>query len=116
MALVPSLLLTGAGAGMVPPVLPSAARRDADPSRAGTAAAVADTARQVGLALGTAVCGGPFIGLSAPGRREYTTAVGEVGAVAALVALAAAVPAVVLLRRTDEGAPSPGSRPGVTEP
>lgn len=100
-ALVPSLLLTGIGAGMVSPVLLSAAMRDADPGRAGTAAAVANTARQVGLALGTAVCGGLFVGLRAPGRREYTAAVGEAGAVAAVVALVAAVSAVVLLRRAD---------------
>ncbi|MGW1845655.1 MFS transporter [Streptomyces sp. NPDC001966] len=119
-ALVPSLLLTGVGAGMVSPVLPSAAMRDADPSRAGTSAAVANTARQVGLALGTAVCGGLFVGLRAPGRREYTAAVGEAGAVAALVALVAAVSAVVLLRRADArgrgaaraGGTGDGVRPG----
>lgn len=114
-ALVPSLLLTGIGAGMVSPVLPSAAMRDADPSRAGTAAAVANTARQVGLALGTAVCGGLFIGLAAPGRREYTAAVGEVGAVAALVALGAAVSAAVLLRRADAGVRGARSRVGAGE-
>lgn len=112
---MPSLLLTGVGAGMVSPVLPSAAMRDADPSRAGTAAAVANTARQVGLALGTAVCGGLFIGLAAPGRREYTAAVGEVGAVAALVALGAAVSAVVLLRRADAGVRGARSRVGAGE-
>ncbi|MFB7913782.1 MFS transporter [Streptomyces sp. NPDC056061] len=103
-ALVPSLVLTGVGAGMVSPVLPSAAMRDADPARAGVASAVANTARQVGLALGVAVCGGLFVGLSEPGRAAYTRALGEVGAVAGAVALATAALAVLLLKRQRERA------------
>ncbi|MFF9403192.1 MFS transporter [Streptomyces sp. NPDC014744] len=98
-ALVPSLVLTGVGAGMVSPVLASAAMRDADPSRAGVASAVANTARQVGLAVGVAVCGGLFVGLADPGRAAYTRTLGEVAAVAASVGLATAALAVVLLRR-----------------
>ncbi|MFF2961832.1 MFS transporter [Streptomyces sp. NPDC057963] len=114
-ALVPSLVLTGIGAGMASPVLPSAAMRDADPAQAGAAAAAANTARQVGLALGTAVCGGLFISLSAPTRREYTAAIGEVGAVGALVALTAAVSAIVLLRLAEGRTWTRGSRPAAVE-
>ncbi|MFI9629055.1 MFS transporter [Streptomyces sp. NPDC052042] len=98
-ALVPSLVLTGVGAGMVSPVLASAAMRDADPARAGVASALSNTARQVGLAVGVAVCGGLFVGLTDPDRAAYTRTLGEVATVAVTVGLATAALAVVLLRR-----------------
>ncbi|MGI5232334.1 MFS transporter [Actinoallomurus sp. CA-142502] len=59
-ALLPFLVLTGAGAGVVSPVLPAVATTAVPPSHAGTAGAAANSARQLGLALGVATCGTVF--------------------------------------------------------
>ncbi|ARF54001.1 MFS transporter [Streptomyces gilvosporeus] len=65
--LLPGLVLTGAGAGLVSPVLPATAMAAAPPAHSGVAAAAANGARQLGLALGIALLGTAYAaaGLSA---------------------------------------------------
>lgn len=55
--LVAALAVTGIGAGIVSPVLPAVAATSVPPARAGTAAAAANAARQLGLTIGIALCG-----------------------------------------------------------
>ena len=57
LALAPALLVTGAGAGMVSPVFAAVAIAAVPPAFGGTAAAAANSSRQLGLALGIAICG-----------------------------------------------------------
>lgn len=64
-ALVPGLVVTGVGAGIVSPVLPSVAMSAAPASQSGVASAAANCARQLGLALGIAVLGSVFHQFSA---------------------------------------------------
>ncbi|QKG24072.1 MFS transporter [Actinomadura verrucosospora] len=56
-ALLPFLILSGIGAGIVSPVLPAVAMASVPARHAGTAGAAANAARQFGLTLGVAVCG-----------------------------------------------------------
>lgn len=56
-ALLPFLVLSGVGAGVASPVLPAVAIAAVPVHYAGTASAAANAARQLGLALGVAVCG-----------------------------------------------------------
>nr|WP_042197670.1 MFS transporter [Kibdelosporangium sp. MJ126-NF4]CEL23104.1 Putative integral membrane efflux protein [Kibdelosporangium sp. MJ126-NF4]CTQ90241.1 Putative integral membrane efflux protein [Kibdelosporangium sp. MJ126-NF4] len=56
-ALLPALVLTGLGAGMVSPVFPAVAIASVPPAYGGTAGAAANSSRQLGLALGIALCG-----------------------------------------------------------
>ncbi|QWF79336.1 Multidrug resistance protein Stp [Amycolatopsis sp. CA-230715] len=56
-ALLPALLLTGLGAGMVSPVFPAVAIAAVPAAFGGTAGAAANSSRQLGLALGIALCG-----------------------------------------------------------
>ncbi|MFH8554212.1 MFS transporter [Streptomyces celluloflavus] len=58
--LLPGLVLTGVGAGLVSPVLPALAMSAAPPEHSGAAAAAANSARQLGLALGIALLGTVF--------------------------------------------------------
>jgi len=60
LALAPALLVTGAGAGAVSPVFPAVAIAAVPPAYGGTAAAAANSSRQLGLALGIAICGALF--------------------------------------------------------
>ncbi|MFD3416364.1 MFS transporter [Streptomyces decoyicus] len=64
-ALVPGLVVTGLGAGIASPVLPSVAMSAAPASQSGAASAAANCARQLGLALGVAVLGSVFHQFSA---------------------------------------------------
>ncbi|AJC60263.1 MFS transporter [Streptomyces sp. 769] len=91
--LIPGLIVTGVGAGMVSPVLPALAMGSADPAHSGVASAAANSARQLGLALGIALLGTVFhrsvpgTGAGAP-PVAYAEGLGAVflvaGAVAAL--------------------------------
>jgi hypothetical protein len=58
--LATSLVLTGAGAGVVSPAFPSVAIGSVPPAYGGTAGAAANSARQLGLTLGIAICGTLF--------------------------------------------------------
>lgn len=64
-ALVPGLLLTGAGIGLVLVPLSAAVLAGVHPSHAGAAAGVLSTAQQVGGALGVALIGTVFFGAGA---------------------------------------------------
>jgi len=64
LALVPGLLLVGAGIGLCYTPLTSAVLAGVDPSRAGAASGALSTTQQVGYALGVAVTGLIFFGAS----------------------------------------------------
>jgi EmrB/QacA subfamily drug resistance transporter len=59
-ALVPGLLLSGVGVGMVSPILMSAVLGAVPPQRAGMASGAVNTFRQLGYALGIAILGTVF--------------------------------------------------------
>ena len=59
-ALLPGLVITGIGAGLVSPVLPAAAMAAASADFNGVAAGTTNCARQLGLALGVAVLGSVY--------------------------------------------------------
>ena len=88
-ALVPGLVVTGIGAGLVSPVLPAAALAAAPEDQAGAASSAANCARQLGLALGIAVLGSTY--------HQNGDALAPVFLVAAAAALAAGAVAVALL-------------------
>jgi MFS family permease len=60
LALMPALLVSGAAAGVVSPVFPAVAIAAVPPAYGGTAGAAANSSRQLGLALGVAICGALF--------------------------------------------------------
>ncbi|MFE6686774.1 MFS transporter [Streptomyces sp. NPDC057743] len=96
--LLPGLVVTGIGAGLVSPVLPALAMASADPAHSGVASAASNSARQLGLALGIALLGTVFH-RSVPGAGAgaspgaYAAGLGAVflvaGAIAALGGLVA---------------------------
>jgi MFS family permease len=96
--LIGALVATGIGAGIVSPVLPAVAATSVPPARAGTAAAAANAARQLGLTIGIALCG-------ALSQTAHVNGSGSTrGVVAALVAsgavgLCGGAVSTVLLRR-----------------
>lgn len=59
-ALLPALILTGIGAGIVSPVFPAVAIASVPAEYGGTAGAAANSSRQLGLALGIAVSGAVY--------------------------------------------------------
>ncbi|MFE9576137.1 MFS transporter [Nocardia sp. NPDC006044] len=63
-ALVPGLVVIGAGIGINAPALVSVGMAAVPPQQGGTAAGAVNTARQLGLALGVAVLGTVFRGVS----------------------------------------------------
>ncbi|WP_051576165.1 MFS transporter [Streptomyces sp. Tu 6176] len=94
--LLPFLVLSGAGAGVVSPVLPAVAIATAPPHHAGAAGGAANAVRQLGLTLGVAVCGTLTRTSTAP-RMSLACAA------CALVAVTTGALAVRLLRRTGGG-------------
>ena len=64
-ALVPGLLLVGAGIGLCFTPLTSIVLADVDPARAGSASGALSTTQQVGFALGVAVTGVMYFGAAA---------------------------------------------------
>ncbi|MEW1748316.1 MFS transporter [Streptomyces angustmyceticus] len=102
-ALVPGLILTGIGAGIVSPVLPAIAMSAAPESQSGVASAAANCARQLGLALGIAVLGSVFHQFSS-GRGggdlhvQYASGLSAVFVVAAVVGLGSGLLALWLLK------------------
>ncbi|AWZ06198.1 MULTISPECIES: MFS transporter [unclassified Streptomyces] len=76
-ALVPGLLVTGVGVGMISPAVAAAAMGSVPPARVGMAGGALNTARQLGTALGIAVLGAVFQagladGLEGSGRPHGT--------------------------------------------
>lgn len=98
-ALLPFLVVTGAGAGVVSPVLPAVATASVPPSHAGTAGAAANSARQLGLALGVATCGTVFHSFPPTARGTVTGVTGAL-VVCGILAIACGALAARLLRRT----------------
>ncbi|MFF0964685.1 MFS transporter [Streptomyces sp. NPDC003703] len=92
--LLPFLVLSGVGAGVVSPVLPAVAIATAPPHHAGAAGGAANAVRQLGLTLGVAVCGTLTHTSTAP-RMSLACAA------CALVAITTGALAVRLLRRSD---------------
>ncbi|GAU68120.1 putative drug efflux pump [Streptomyces sp. NBRC 110611] len=108
-ALLPGLVLTGLGAGLVSPVLPATAMASAPATHTGTAAAAANSARQLGLALGIALLGTVFhqhAAATAPtSRTAYADALHAVFLTAGAIALAGGLAAFLLLGRHDRTRP-----------
>ncbi|WP_330179317.1 MFS transporter [Nocardia sp. NBC_01503] len=67
-ALIPGLVVIGAGAGVNAPALVSTAMAAVPVQQSGTAAGAVNTARQLGLALGIAILGTVFRGTAGDGR------------------------------------------------
>ncbi|MFG2822526.1 MFS transporter [Kitasatospora sp. NPDC048365] len=105
--LVPGLLVTGVGVGLATPSLMSSALAAVEPQRAGMAAGVVSTGRQLGFALGIAVLGtvfqdrlrdfagavDPHVAFAAGLDRVYLVA-GCVGLAAGVLVLATVRPVV----------------------
>ncbi|ALG08500.1 MFS transporter [Kibdelosporangium phytohabitans] len=109
-ALLPALVITGIGAGMVSPVFPAVAIAAVPPAYGGTAGAAANSSRQLGLALGIALCGTIY-----RGQGQQTTS----GIVAAMVfcaslAVLSGLVAGALLRRPHKPASKVSSGQDVT--
>jgi DHA2 family methylenomycin A resistance protein-like MFS transporter len=83
---VPAFILWGAGLGVMTPAIVAAAMGAVEPARAGLAAAVNNTARQAGTAIGIAIAGA--LAGSPPGGdfRAIALAAGAVYLVAAIPA------------------------------
>ncbi|MFF9787572.1 MFS transporter [Streptomyces nigrescens] len=110
-ALIPGLVVTGVGAGIVSPVLPSAAMSAAPASQSGVASAAANCARQLGLALGIAVLGSVFHRFSTTSggtglHAAYAHGLTAVFAVAAAIGLGSGILALRLLKP-----PRPATQP-----
>ncbi|MFI1198006.1 MFS transporter [Streptomyces sp. NPDC020883] len=91
--LVPGLIATGVGAGLVSPVLPALAMAFAEPAHSGVAGAAANSARQLGLALGVALLGTVFHG-SVPGTGAGAAPAAYAAGLTAVFLVAGAVAAV----------------------
>ncbi|MCX8560321.1 MFS transporter [Mycolicibacterium mucogenicum] len=98
--LIAALVVTGIGAGAISPVLPAVAATSVPPTRAGSAAAAANAARQLGLTIGVALCGAVA---QAGGTGADTTTSGLAAAliVAGLAAICGGAVSFVLLRAAD---------------
>jgi DHA2 family methylenomycin A resistance protein-like MFS transporter len=83
---VPAFVLWGAGLGVMTPAIVAAAMGAVEPERAGLAAAVNNTARQAGTAIGIAIAG-------ALAGSPAGSNVGAIALAAGAVYLAAAIPA-----------------------
>ncbi|MDT8913105.1 MFS transporter [Amycolatopsis sp. PS_44_ISF1] len=101
-ALLPALVLTGIGAGIVSPVLPAVAIASVPAEYGGTAGAAANSSRQLGLALGIAVSGAVYAARG-PGSEGATHGVLTVLLLCGLVALASGFAGGWLLRTPTGG-------------
>jgi DHA2 family methylenomycin A resistance protein-like MFS transporter len=107
---VPAFLLWGTGLGVMTPAIVAAAMGAVEPERAGLAAAVNNTARQAGTAIGIAIAG--VLAGSPPGSDFRAIALG-----AGAIYLVAAIPATrgIRARRRPrsarEGRPAAQSAP-----
>lgn len=135
-ALLPTMLLLGAGLGLFNPPRAALSIGVVDPAKAGAASGTNITFQQVGLALGIAGLGAlfqhrvadrladPQVGKAvaagavgpagAAGRVAFVTGLGEVLVVGAVLALAAAVVAMLWIRARDLHASAVAvGRPGI---
>lgn len=81
-SLIPSLVLTGIGSGMISPVLPAAAMQGLPVDQTGVASTSVNAARQLGISVGVAVYALLFR-IAQAGGHGWGTGLGAVGVVAA---------------------------------
>jgi len=112
--LLAGFLIGGIGIGMVNPPLASTAVGVVPPQRAGMAAGVNNTFRQVGIATGIAGLGAIFQSYYRVGgtRAEFIHGLNQILLVATFVALAGAVSAFLLVRGRDFVASGPAAHGG----
>jgi EmrB/QacA subfamily drug resistance transporter len=112
--LLAGFLVGGIGIGMVNPPLASTAVGVVPPQRAGMAAGVNNTFRQVGIATGIAGLGAIFQSYYGPGgtRAEFVHGLNQILLVATFVALAGAICAFLLVRGRDFVASGPAAHGG----
>jgi hypothetical protein len=118
--LLPGMIVSGAGAGLVTVPLASTAVGVVDISRAGMASGVNATARQVGLATGIAALGSIFAARSA--HAGLAAGLNRIILIGAAVAFASALLSLVLIRRRDfvpppgaQGSPQPATAASAAE-
>jgi len=105
-ALVPGLVLVGAGIGLCYTPLTSIVLTAVDPRRAGAASGVMATTQQVGYALGVAVTGLIFFGSGDDLGHAFALSAAQLGATAAVIVVATGfLPAQRAARAA--GAPEP---------
>jgi predicted MFS family arabinose efflux permease len=97
--LLPGMIVSGAGAGLVTVPLASTAVGVVDISRAGMASGINATARQVGLATGIAALGSIFAARTA--QAGFVAGLNRILAIGAAVAFASALLSLVLIRGRD---------------
>jgi EmrB/QacA subfamily drug resistance transporter len=109
--LLAGFLIGGVGIGMVNPPLATTAVSVVPPQKAGMAAGVNNTFRQVGIATGVAGLGAIFQSSYGPGgtRAEFIHGLNEILLVATFVALAGSVLAFLLVRQRDFVASGPAA-------
>jgi EmrB/QacA subfamily drug resistance transporter len=104
-ALLPGMILSGIGGGLVNVPLASTAVAVVDPARAGMASGVNGTFRQVGIATGIAALGAIFAhsatGAGPAAAQGFVDGFNDILLVAAFVALASAVASFALIRQRD---------------
>jgi predicted MFS family arabinose efflux permease len=105
--LLPGMIVSGAGAGLVTVPLAATAVGVVDISRAGMASGINATARQVGLATGIAALGSIFAARSA--HAGLAAGLNRIILIGAAVAFASALLSLVLIRRRDF-VPPPGAQ------
>jgi predicted MFS family arabinose efflux permease len=112
--LLVGFLIGGIGIGMVNPPLAATAVGVVPPQRAGMAAGVNNTFRQVGIATGIAGLGAIFQSYYRVGgtRAEFIHGLNQILLVATFVALAGAVSAFLLVRGRDFVASGPAAHGG----
>jgi len=106
-ALLPGLVVSGAGVGLVNPLATFAHLGVMPPAHGGLASAVNNTARQVGLAVGIAALGALLDGSIPDGARgaaygsAFTDALGDLYRIVFVVTLVGAAAAFALVRADD---------------
>jgi EmrB/QacA subfamily drug resistance transporter len=108
--LFPGLAITGVGVGLANPLATFAHLGVLPPAQGGLAAALNNTARQIGLAVGIAVLGALLEASVRSGggsRAAFADGLGEILLIAAGLSAAGAVAALALIRQSDMWTPQP---------
>jgi EmrB/QacA subfamily drug resistance transporter len=106
-ALLPGMIVSGVGAGLINVPLASTAVAVVEPARAGMASGINSTFRQAGIATGIAALGAIFAaaipeGASGPAAAQgFVDGINDILLVGALIAFAAAVASFTLIRQRD---------------
>jgi EmrB/QacA subfamily drug resistance transporter len=106
-ALLPGMIVSGVGAGLVNVPLASTAVAVVEPARAGMASGINSTFRQAGIATGVAALGAIFAAAAPSGARGpeaaqgFVDGINDILLVGSLIAFAAAVASFALIRQRD---------------